>query len=187
MVTKAERIHHNLFKDFSIILLSILVAILLVRSGILVETLRYSRFEFFNSFFSGLFFTSVFTTAPAVANFGTIMREYSIFWTALGGAIGAVLGDIVIFRFIRDRFGDDLIDAIKEKHLGRKTKKMLKLRFVRWSLFLISGMIIASPLPDELGLGLLGFLKMKTSRFIPLSFVFNFIGIIIIGLVAKSL
>ena len=51
----------------------------------------------------------------------------------------------------------------------------------------MGGLIIASPFPDELGIGLLGFSKMRTRWFVLLSFTFNFIGIFLIGLVAKTL
>jgi hypothetical protein len=51
----------------------------------------------------------------------------------------------------------------------------------------LGALIIASPLPDELGLVFLGISKLKTRYFLPLSFVLNFFGILIIGLIAKSL
>jgi len=53
--------------------------------------------------------------------------------------------------------------------------------------FLVGGLIIVSPFPDEIGVSLLGFSKMRTSWFISLSFVFNFTGILLVGWVAKAL
>ena len=66
-------------------------------------------------------------------------------------------------------------------------KALFKFKFFRWLTWLIGGLIIASPLPDELGISLLGFSKAKTSLFIVLSFVFNFLGILFIGWVARAL
>ena len=63
---------------------------------------------------------------------------------------------------------------------------MAKLKFFRWLTFLVGGLIIASPLPDELGISILGFSKMKVSWFIAISLVFNFIGILLIGVVARA-
>ncbi len=79
------------------------------------------------------------------------------------------------------------MEIIKHQGAGKRIKLLLKLKFFRWLTFLAGGLIIASPLPDELGISLLGFSKMKTSWFIPLSFAFNFIGILLIGWVAKAL
>jgi uncharacterized membrane protein YdjX (TVP38/TMEM64 family) len=44
----------------------------------------------------------------------------------------------------------------------------------------LGAIIIASPLPDEMGVGLMGISKLKTSQFILLSFVLNAIGIFIV-------
>ena len=68
----------------------------------------------------------------------------------------------------------------------KRLRALFKMKFFRWFTFFLGGIIIASPLPDELGIGLLGFSKMKVSWFVPVSFVFNFIGICLIGLVARA-
>ena len=70
--------------------------------------------------------------------------------------------------------------------LLHSTRELLKVPWLRGLLFLLGGLIIASPLPDELGISLFGFSKAKTSWFVPLSFTFNFIGIVLIGLVAQA-
>jgi len=46
---------------------------------------------------------------------------------------------------------------------------------------------VISPLPDELGLAMMGLSKMKTSLFIPISFILNSLGILAIGLITKLL
>ena len=79
------------------------------------------------------------------------------------------------------------MELIKYQGAGKRIKVLFKLKFFRWLTFLVGGLIIASPFPDELGISLLGFSKMRTSWFIPLSFAFNFVGILLVGLVAKAL
>ncbi len=88
---------------------------------------------------------------------------------------------------MRNRFTEHLAELVSVKGVRRRFRKIFHLRFFRWLTFLIGGLIIASPLPDELGLTLLGFSKAKTSLFLILSFTFNFIGIILIGLVAGAM
>lgn len=183
-----KRSNNDFLRDVGIILLSIFVAVILVKTRILSHLLFLTgKTLFLNSFISGFFFTSVFTTAPAIAALGEIARANSLFFTALFGALGAMCGDFLIFRFMRDSFSGHLIELVKTKGTRKRIKSIFKLRFFRWLTFLIGGLIIASPLPDELGLSLLGFSKIKTSRFLPLSFTFNFIGIIFVGLVARAL
>ena len=179
---------NNLMKDIAVIALSILIAIILVKTGVLTNILASSReLKLLGSLIAGMFFTSVFTTAPAIVTLGEIARANSIVLTAIFGAMGAVVGDIIIFRFIRDRLSEHLLELVKHQGAGKRFKVLLKLKYFRWLTFLMGGLIIASPFPDELGIGLLGFSKMRIWWFILLSFTFNSIGILLIGLVAKTL
>ena len=178
----------HFIQDLVIIALSVLIAIILVKTDILIDILTSSKeLERFGSFIAGMFFTSIFTTAPAIVTLGEIARVNSLFLTALFGALGAIIGDLVIFRFVRDRFVEDLKKLLKHSSGVQRLKFLFRLKFFRWFTIFLGGLIIASPLPDELGISLLGFSKMKTNLFIPLSFIFNFIGIYAIGLVARSL
>lgn len=182
--------HKNgfLFHDLLIIALSIGVAALLLKTNALVTILTSTKeMEFLGSFIAGLFFTSVFTTAPAVVALGEIAHANSILPVVVFGALGATIGDLIIFRFIRNEFSEHLLELAQHKSSFRRFRALLKMRIFRWLSFFVGGLIIASPFPDELGIGLLGFSKMKARWFIPLSFVFNGIGILAIGLIAQSL
>lgn len=183
-----RRKNNFLARDIAIIALSVFVAVILVKTEVLVNILTATQErELLGSFIAGMFFTSVFTTAPAIVALGEIANANSIVLTAIFGGVGAVVGDLVIFRFIRDRFSEHLMELVGHRKAGRKVSALLHLRFFRWFTFVVGGLIIASPLPDELGIGLLGFSKMKILWFIPLSLTFNSIGILLIGLVAKAI
>lgn len=177
----------HLIQDLAIIFLSILVAIVLARTDILIDILTSSKeLEFFGSFVAGIFFTFVFTVAPAAVTLGEIAQINSVFWTAFFGGFGAVIGDLVIFRFVRDRFSDDLKVLLTHNQRVQRLRFLFNFKFFRWLTIFLGGLIIASPLPDEIGISLLGFSKIKTRLFIPISFVFNFIGIYLIGLAARA-
>ena len=179
---------NNLIKDAAIIALSIVVAVLLIRTQALAIILTSTKeLEIIGSFIAGMFFTSIFTTAPAIITLGEIAQANSVLLTAFFGGLGAVVGDFIIFQFVRDRFSEHLVALVATKSGKVRLKSLFRLKLFRWLTFLIVGVIIASPLPDELGISFLGFSKTKTSLFIPLSFLFNFIGILIIGLIAKSI
>jgi hypothetical protein len=51
----------------------------------------------------------------------------------------------------------------------------------------VGAVIIASPLPDELGLALLGFSRIDRRYFFAISYTMNFIGIVLIGLAARGM
>lgn len=179
--------NNNFAVDLAIIVLSIVIAFIMVRTELFSEfLLKTSSFKIIGSLIAGLFFTSVFTTAPAVVTLGEIAKHNSLFETALFGAIGALLGDLIIFRFIRDRLSDHFMELMKHERWWKRVRMVFKLKYFRWITFLIGGIILASPFPDELGITILGFTKVKTKHFIPISFLFNFLGILCIGLIARA-
>lgn len=184
------KIHNNDFiiRDLVIITISVVFAVFLANTNLLINILISTKeLEWLGSFVAGIFFTSIFTTAPAVATLGEIAQNGSIITTAILGGLGAVVGDLIIFKFIRDRFSGHLAELIKHQGFTKRTKALFRLKMFRWITFLIGGFILASPFPDEIGVSILGALHLKTSWFVPVSFVFNSIGILIIGLVAQAI
>ena len=187
-IKKRNGSENHILIDVAVIVLSVLVAVLLVRTEVLANLLASAGdMEVFGAFIAGIFFTSIFTTAPAIAALGEISIIHGIFYTALFGAIGSVLGDLIIFRFVRDRFSEHVSEIMTHQSVWRRFHLLFKRRFFRWFTFFVGGFILASPLPDELGIAVLGFSKMRVKYFALLSFAFNFLGILAIGLVARSL
>ena len=178
----------DFLRDIAIIFLSILIAVVLVKTDVLIKILLSAReLEFLGSFVAGIFFTSVFTTAPSVVTLGELARDNSVFLVAVFGGLGAMVGDWIIFRFVRDRFSEHLLELLRHKKAGKRIRAVFRLKLFRWLAFFIGGLVIASPLPDELGIALWGFSKLGGWRVLLFSFISNTLGILLIGLVAKSL
>lgn len=177
---------HTLYADLGIITLSILFAVGMAWSGALETFLvTIGEWRLIGSFFAGALFTSVFTAPPAVVLLGEMAQANSAWAVALAGACGAVAGDYLIFRFIRDRFSEDILSLLRQQG-RRRFRRVLRLSSARWVMGALGLLIIASPLPDEFGIVLLGFSKTSKKFFLPLSFVANFLGILAIGLAAKG-
>src|SRR3989344_5737913 len=178
---------NNLIRDLSLIILSILIAVILAKTGTLESLITSTQgMRFIGSFIAGIFFVSVFTAAPATVALGEIAQSNSIYTVAVLGGLGALIGDLIIFRFVKDRVSehfDYLIRVSKSERLF----SIFKLKLFRWIIPFVGALIIASPLPDEIGVTMLGLSKMKNSYFILLSFVLNSAGVLIIGLIAKAL
>jgi hypothetical protein len=58
--------------------------------------------------------------------------------------------------------------------------------YFAWILPVLGAFIIASPFPDEIGIGLMGISRMKTWQFLLLAFVLNSTGIFFIVTLANS-
>ena len=167
-----KRQNSDPFHNLGSIALSVLLAIFVAKTGIVKGILlQNGEAEVIGSFLSGMFFTSIFTTAPAMVMLYEIAEGWAALPVALIGAFGAVVGDLLIFRFIRDRL---------TAGVNRKWIKILHLSKARFLAAIFGAIIIASPLPDELGLALMGMSNVKQRWIIPMSFVFNFLGILAI-------
>ena len=170
----------NLERDLSLIAVSVLIAILFVRLGVLHNLFSIKEeAKILGSFISGVFFTSAFTIAPASISLAEIAKTTSPFVVAFWGALGSILGDMVIFLFVRDRFSEDIIEVLKIS----KAKKILhffKKGFFRWLSPLLGALIIASPLPDELGIALLGVAHIRVATLAMISFIMSFLGILLL-------
>jgi hypothetical protein len=163
--------------DALIILLSIIGAYLIVRTGALSSFVSLSQgMVIIAAFVAGIFFTSMITAAAAAVALATLGGTENIWLISFIGALGAVCGDMILFLFIRDTITEDLKAVIKSTTLKRLTS-YLHGGFFRWIAPIIGGIIIASPLPDEVGLALMGMSKVRSYYVIPLSFVMNLIGI----------
>lgn len=183
-----KRPSNHILADIGLIAVSVLVAIILAKTHVLTEIFTSTQeLGLLGAVIAGMFFTSVFTTAPAITILGEISLVQPLFLTALLGAVGSVVGDLLIFRFVRDRMASDIMQLLGHQSVFRRFAALFKLRFFRWFTFLLGGLIIASPLPDELGIALLGFSRVRTRYFIMLSFTSNFLGIYLLCLAARAL
>lgn len=163
--------------DLAVLAGGILVAILLVRAGTFAHLLTLTQgFQMLGAFIAGIFFTSTFTVALSAIAFVEIGSTANIFLVALIGALGGVFGDMLLFLFIRDTLTEDLKTVIK----ASSYKRLLAYfhgGFLKWIASILGALVIASPLPDELGLTILGISKTRSVYMIPLSFTMNFFGI----------
>ena len=137
------------------------------------------KFEYVGAFIAGILFVSTFTAATGVLILLILAQRLIHIQMGLVAGMGAVVGDLIIFSFIRDGLLTEIEDLYDQLG-GRRVTHVFRTKAFRWTLPLIGAIIIASPLPDELGVGLLGASKMKTLPFVLLSFTLNAIGIFLV-------
>ncbi len=175
----------HLIKDVAILALSIAFAIILAKNGFWESIITtYQELRFIGSFVVGMFFTSILTTAPAIIMLAELSQKFPLLEVAFFGGLGAVVGDLIIFLFIRESVMEDISYLLKKSKLER-LGHIFRLKTFRRLIFLLGGLVLASPLPDELGLAMMGLSKTRTLIFIPTAFIFNFLGIMAIGIIAR--
>ena len=171
---------HWKYKHITFCFISIIVVTLLSRLEIFYQTLiRLGEFGYIGAFFAGILFVSTYTVSIGALILLILAKSLNPWEIAILAGLGAVLGDYTIFSIIKDELVDELAD-IYQKFGGKHLTHLLHTRYFSWSLPVIGALIIASPLPDELGVGLMGIARMKTYKFLILSFILNSIGIFLI-------
>ncbi len=173
---RRSRARQELIKDFLLIIVGLAFMLFLSTSGVLDTIIKSIGNTAVASFAAGIFFTSIFTLGPASIALANIAKNAAIPEVAIWGALGAMCGDLLLFFFIRDHFADHLLGTLRPSSV-RRILASFHLGFMRWLSPIIGAFIIASPLPDEFGLALLGLSKIRVAILMPISFVMNMIGI----------
>ena len=145
-----------------------------------LETLGYV-----GTFIAGALFVYGFTAAPATALLLILSPTQNIIIAAAIAGVGALAGDLFIFRFIKHSFHEEMHYLVNEKIVYAVHSRIPK-KIKRYVILLLAGLIICSPLPDEIGIFLLAAAKKVSTRlFSVLSYSLNTLGILIILWIGK--
>lgn len=147
---------------------------------------QIGRYGYLGSAITGIFFVSTFTVVPASVVLFHLAQDLNPILVALCAGMGAVIGDLLIFRFLKDGVFDELAPIFK-RFEGSYFSMLFKTPYFAWLVPVAGAIIIASPLPDELGIGLLGLSRIKTWQFVGLAFVLNSLGILAVVLLARTI
>ena len=167
----------HFFKDSFILIGGIFVAVLLVQLGSVERFIEATRnFQIFTSIVGGMFFTSVLTIAPASVALVAISQSMPGFLVAFWGACGAAIVDYILLSFVRNGVERD-VEGLMKPALRRKVISLFHFGFLKWVVIVLGAFMIMSPLPDEIGIALLGFSKIRPRHLFLLTFVLHFFGI----------
>lgn len=180
----------SLIVHLPLLVISIAGAVLLAKSGAVVYLLSFSHGSLLGlaaiSLAAGFFYSSVFTVAPAtVALFEIADAGANISVLAIFGGLGAMLADISIFEILRFSVIDDVIAHFQRRSRGHFAH-LFKIKFFRRLVTIIGAITIATPIPDEVGLAMMGIGKTKLPAILLITFLLNTTGIAIIGLLAQK-
>ncbi len=138
---------------------------------------------YFGTFIAGILYSYGFTAAPATAILLSISKEQNLIFAGLVGGLGALTGDLIIFHFIRYTLRDEIETLSKTKiiqFIEKEEEKILG-HFQKHASAIFAGFVIASPLPTEIGVGILSSFKHLSIRsFAALAYILHTIGIFII-------
>ena len=174
------------YKNTTLLVLSIIVFAFLADTSIVYSLIRHiGSYGYLGSFITGIFFVSTFTIAPASLVLFHLAQDYNAVTIAITAGAGAVIGDLLIFRFFKVQIFTEfapLAKKLRKSHIF----ELFKSPYFAWLTPVVGAVIIASPFPDEIGIGMMGLSKIKEWQFMLLTYVLNTIGILIIVLLAQA-
>jgi uncharacterized membrane protein YdjX (TVP38/TMEM64 family) len=193
-----KRNHKNLFKKIEYfflkrypklsLLILFMIAAYFIFSNQIVQNFvsNLGDFGYPSIFIMGLLFSFGFTT-PISVGFFVVSNPDNIFLAAILGGFGALISDLLIFKFVRFSFIDEFHKLEKSKIITKTSDAISSTLTKKMKLYLLyafAGLIIASPLPDEAGVIMLaGLTKINALSLSVISLIFNSLGIFIFLLI----
>lgn len=169
----------NLVFKTLLFILSLSMAWYLFKGGFLQDlAMEILPLKFISSFLAGMLYASFLTSPVSVAMLAALAKANNPVTLALLAGLGAAFADLLIVRFFRGVSKD--INLISEQLRINKITGILKKWRVEFLVPLIGIFIVASPLPDEVGLMMLGASKLKYYQLAILTYVLNTAGILMI-------
>lgn len=171
--------------------LSILFAYFLLKSSVLSPVIPYlAGFGYISVFVLGILFPLGFTTAPVSAVLYSMSRHFNPFFMALVASLGAMIGNLLIYFFVKTRLTDEIRHICTNdlkfdfyKFELRLTRKRLKSKYFRVLVPVFSGLLISLPIPTEMFVSILWNInRVKIKYVLLLSFIFSFIGLLALAL-----
>lgn len=165
------------YKNIFLLIISIALFIYFLDSPFIVSIIsQLGALGYIGAFLCGILFVSIFTVTPALAILYELASTLNPWLIALFAGLGAVVGDLIIFKFLKDKVFQELAPVFS-RFKGSLIGKIFISPFFAWLVPILGAFMIAAPLPDEVGLGLLGLSKIKLWQFVLITFILNALGI----------
>lgn len=157
-VRKAKKIFSFKYPKLFLLLILIIVAYYIFSRPFISDRLKFfNDLGHFSVFISGAL-TALGFTAPFGIGLLSKINTENILLAALIGGLGATIMDLFIFKTIKLSFMDEFKKLEKTKvihEIEKIVKKNRHVLIVHYLLYIFAGIVIATPLPDELGVSML--------------------------------
>lgn len=175
------------YKHTTLALLAIALFVFIIDSALIVGVVHaLDEIGYVSGLIAGALSVSFFTAVPALVLIVDLAQQFDALLLALLIATGSVLGDWLIIKFFEERIFTELAPLIDKLRL-RHIKKALERPATRWILVLVGAFFISSPLPDEVGLALMGISRSNRWVVLSICFVLNFVGALLLILALQAL
>lgn len=183
-VHKAKKLFRFKYPKLFLLILSFILAYFLFKNSNIPEwILGLEKLGYLGSFISGIFISFGFSTVLGIGFFVILNPQNILLATILGG-LGAMMGDLIIFKSIKFSFMDEFKELEKTRAI-HKIKEIAKRKkhivILHYFLYIFAGLTLATPLPDEIGVAMLaGLTTIKPVKLVFISFIVHSVTIFLI-------
>ena len=173
-VKKAKRIFSFKYPKLFLLIFFIALSYYLFSTPLISDLVNsFNHLGHFGVFISGAMTAFGFTAPFGIGLLSKINPENILLATIIAG-IGAMVTDIFIFHTIKFSFTDELKKLEKTKAI-KEIEKIVKenkhIKVAHYLLYVIAGLIIVTPIPDEIGVSMLaGLTTINPIKFAVISF-----------------
>lgn len=150
----------------------------------------FGSFGYVSALLAGFLFSITFFAAPAALYLVALGEELNPWAIVIFGAIGAMLADLVMYRFLKDGVMSELkllMRSIVPPTSRARLEHITKSRVFAWLVPFFASVLIASPFPDEIGLALFGLVNFRPKYLSVIAFGLNAVGIFVLVFIGYSI
>ena len=190
MVHKVRTFHLK-HQNTVLMLVSFVFTYYLIKTGLVDVIVSFlGNFGYFSAFVLGFLFSFGFTTTPAAATLFFLAKHINPIWMATVAAVGASLSNLTIYFFVKRQLLDEIRYILNEDLKIEFSKfeitlniHMLKKKWLKFFIPALAGILTAMPIPTEIIAAILwNIVRSRPEIVLIYSFIFSFVGILILGL-----
>lgn len=141
--------------------------------------------EYLGGLIAGMLSASLITAAPALVLIIELAQHLDPLALALLVGVGSAIGDMILLLFFEERIFAELAPLGRKLGLNKFFKRSRKRR-MSTPLLLTGAFVIMTPLPDEVGLGLLGISHFPKPFLFLLCLALNTLGAALVITAARA-
>lgn len=142
---------------------------------------------YFGTFLAGLLYPYALTSAAGTGILLILAKEQNLLLAGVIAGIGALISDIILFLFVKHGFGDE-VQKLSKETVVRTIIRRIPDSVRAYVLTIFAGLLIASPLPTEIGIMLMTSIKnMSVKKFVIIVYILHSSAIFIILLIGNTI
>lgn len=173
--------HHHQKHNLRLLFVGTILAFVLIKANQFTNlTGIVNSYPVFFAYFGGMLFASTFTVSTGAIILVSLSQSNPFAIVSVLATLGAITCDSFIFLAIKDNVSHHISETYSYFSKHNHLHKILHTRYFAWTLPVIGAVLMATPLPDELAVSLLGLSKLSYSKFVTIALISHFIGISLI-------